>query len=67
MQLGDSTAEIGDPSGHKTDRKVLSREVIKANSNAIEKNIQYIFENFKNYVFPKYDKKTKSLGELRYV
>lgn len=63
--IGDSTAEVGDPSGHKSDRNILSREVIKHNADLIAKNVQNIHKNFENYVLPKYYKKKKSLNELR--
>ncbi|XP_071035849.1 tyrosine--tRNA ligase, mitochondrial isoform X2 [Parasteatoda tepidariorum] len=63
LVIGDATAEIGDPSEHKEDRKILSKDVIKANCDAIESNVLKIFDNHERYLYPRAKRKTK-LGEL---
>ncbi|CAL1262941.1 unnamed protein product [Larinioides sclopetarius] len=63
--IGDATAKIGDPSGHKSDRKVLSHDVVDENANAIEKNLYHIFQNHETYICPKAKTKSKALGKLR--
>ncbi|GFW87197.1 tyrosine--tRNA ligase, mitochondrial [Trichonephila clavipes] len=62
--VGDATAKIGDPSGHKSDRKVLAYDVVNQNAESIEKNLFEIFQNHEKDIFPKAKKKGK-LGKLR--
>ncbi|GIY89310.1 tyrosine--tRNA ligase, mitochondrial [Caerostris darwini] len=62
--VGDATAEIGDPSGHKSDRKILFHDTVKENAESIEKDLQNIFQNHEKYIFSK-AKTKRSLGKLR--
>ncbi|GFR33969.1 tyrosine--tRNA ligase, mitochondrial [Trichonephila clavata] len=62
--VGDATAKIGDPSGHKSDRKLLSYDVVSQNAESIEKNLFEIFQNHEKDIFPKSKTKGK-LGKLR--
>ncbi|KAG8200519.1 hypothetical protein JTE90_000595 [Oedothorax gibbosus] len=63
--IGDTTAEVGDPSGHKTDRNVLSRNIVQKNADSIEENIFNILKNHESYILPRTKKKSKSLGKLK--
>lgn len=65
LKIGDTTAEVGDPSGHRADRNILSRNVIQENAQSIEKNIHNIFQNHENYILSRSKKKGKPLGKLR--
>ncbi|GFU33067.1 tyrosine--tRNA ligase, mitochondrial [Nephila pilipes] len=62
--IGDATAKIGDPSGHSSDRKVLSYDFVSHNAESIEANLFEIFQNHEKHIFPKAKKKGK-LGKLR--
>lgn len=47
--VGDSTAQIGDPSGKTREREVLGNESIKLNSESIRESLQRIFDNYRRY------------------
>ncbi|XP_023215906.1 tyrosine--tRNA ligase, mitochondrial-like isoform X1 [Centruroides sculpturatus] len=47
--VGDSTAQIGDPSGKTKEREVLKEDLIKSNSESIKQSLERIFDNFKKY------------------
>ncbi|KAI3411954.1 tRNA synthetases class I (W and Y) [Globodera pallida] len=43
--IGEATAFVGDPSGHKTDRNQLSRELIHENAKAIRRQVERLWTN----------------------
>uniref|UniRef100_A0A914IBP9 Tyrosine--tRNA ligase n=1 Tax=Globodera rostochiensis TaxID=31243 RepID=A0A914IBP9_GLORO len=43
--IGEATASVGDPSGHKTDRNQLSRELIHENAKAIRRQVERLLTN----------------------
>ncbi|KAL3077560.1 hypothetical protein niasHS_012266 [Heterodera schachtii] len=45
LLIGEATASVGDPSGHKRDRKLLLREFINENSKALQKQVEKIKAN----------------------
>ncbi|CAK1547085.1 unnamed protein product [Leptosia nina] len=49
--LGGATGYIGDPSGKSTDRLALQSEIIQENIKCLQKNLEMVFENHKNYIW----------------
>lgn len=65
FQIGGATAQIGDPSGRKTERPQLTVSEVKANSQKILENLNRIFSNHKEYFWNEQNK--SSLPPIRYV
>lgn len=47
--IGDATAQVGDPSGHTSDRTKIDKSVIEKNANSIEEILQRLFVNHQLY------------------
>lgn len=65
FQVGGATAQIGDPSGRKSERPQLSVSEVQANSQKLLENLNKIFSNHKQYFWEKED--DLSLPAMRYV
>ncbi|XP_077490114.1 tyrosine--tRNA ligase, mitochondrial [Amblyomma americanum] len=64
--IGDSTAQIGDPSGRLTERDKMAEDVIEKNVAGLRYNLETVFENHAAH-FWKPSKPGKTLSPLRIV